>query len=305
MPRNMRLVVGVFVSLVTASQSYQHGKPATDEVPFGQAAKQIDDEATPTVDYDSRDGVDRIDKTVRKAKNARYNRGPLPSNPHPEIGDIRTEPERRAGFSDLPAGKSDVIAEAIVGNSRAFLSDDKTGVYSEFSIVIAKVWQGRSSLTVAPGDTLIVERFGGRVRYPSGKVIRARVVGEGVPILGKRYLFFLAKADQDSYKLLTAYEIQDNKVFALDGSRTEPRGQGSSIFDKHNGKTFDGFIREVEAAINSSHVGDLRHEETYPHEGRNFFCLSTLVWWIKLPRCHSSTASLSAVFLWTRCPGQL
>ena len=36
---------------------------------------------------------------------------------------------------------SDVIAEAIVESTRAFLSDDKTGVYSEFTMVVAKVFK--------------------------------------------------------------------------------------------------------------------------------------------------------------------
>ena len=273
MSRNIRLLAGTFGCVLIASvligfsgksQSH-HAAKTDDQVVVGQAAKQIDDEATPIVDYNGREEVDRIDKPARQLKSARYNHGPLPSNPNPEIGDIRTEPERRAGYSDLPAVQSDVVAEAIVRNSRAFLSADKTGVYSEFTIVVAKVWKDRSSLSVAPGDTIVAERFGGNVRYPSGKVIRFRIVGEGVPIRGKRYLFFLAQADQDSFKLLTAYENQGNKVFALDGSRTEPRGQGRSIFDKHNGKTFEAFIREVEAAI-ISNVGKLRPAEFAHHE---------------------------------------
>jgi hypothetical protein len=119
-------------------------------------------------------------------------------------------------------------------------------------------------LKVAPGfsvnvgDTIVAERFGGKVRYPSGQVIRCRIAGQGVPIIGKRYLFFLAKADQDSYSLLTAYEIQDNKVFALDGSRTNSRGSGGSIFDKHNGKGLDSFTSEVETAVNHSQGGGIK-----------------------------------------------
>lgn len=245
-------VLGLFVALSGKGQTNQQRRPTSEQIPFGQAVKQIDDAATPIVDYDSRESVDRIDKIRRKLKNARYDHGVLPSNPGPDIGDIRSEPERRAGFSDLPASRSDVIAEAVVGNSRAFLSGDKTGVYSEFTIVVAKVLKNAEGFSVNPGDTIIAERFGGKVRYPTGNVIRYRIEGEGVPIVGKRYIFFLAKADQDSYNLLTAYEIQGNKIFALDGSRNNARGQGNSIFDKHNGKDLDTFMRDVGTALGKS-----------------------------------------------------
>lgn len=152
----------------------------------------------------------------------------------------------------MPGDRSDVIVEAIVGDSKAFLSEDKTGVYSEFTIIVSKVVKVATGFSVNISDTIIAERFGGKVRYPSGKVIRCRIAGQGVPIIGKRYLFFLTKADQDSYTLLTAYEIQRNKVFALDGSRTYSRGKGGSIFDKHNGRELDSFMEEVERTLSTS-----------------------------------------------------
>lgn len=229
------MFAGIFIVLNGEGQAKRQG--SIDQSPFEQAAKQIDDAATPIVDYDGRDGVDRVNKTARKLKNARYDHGVLPSNPG-DIGEIRSEPERSSSFSDLPAAQSQVIAEAIVGNSRAFLSDDKTAVYSEFAIILDKIVKSADGLLVNPGDTIFAERYGGKVRYPSGKMIRYRVEGEGVPIVGKRYIVFLAKADEDTYNLLTAYEIKGNKIFPIDGSR-------NSIFAKHNGKDLDTFMREV------------------------------------------------------------
>ena len=249
------LLTSLFVALNGKGQANQQGSTATGQAPFGQAAKQIDDAATPIVDFDNPNAADRIDKNARKLKGVRYEKGMIPRDPHPNLGEIISEPERRAGFSDLPSDRSDVIVEAVVGDSKAFLSEDKTGVYSEFTILVSKILKVAPGVSVNLGDTIVAERFGGRVRYPSGKVIRCRIVGEGVPIVGKRYLFFLAKSDQDSYKLLTAYEIQGNKVFALDGSRTEPRGNGRSIFDKHNGEDLDTFMGKVETTLNNSQGG--------------------------------------------------
>lgn len=256
------LLISLFVALNGKGQANQQGVTEGQAL-FGQAAKQIDDAVTPIVDFDNPLAADRIDKNARKLKNARYDKGMIPRDPHPNIGEIIVEPEWRSGFSDLPADRSDIIVEAVVGDSPAFLSEDKTGVYSEFTILVSKILKVVTGISVNLGDNVVAERFGGKVRYPSGKVIRCRIARQGVPIVGKRYLFFLAKSDQDSYKLLTAYEIQGNKVFALDGSRTEPRGQGGSIFDKHNREDLDSFKRKVETALNNSQtVGPLPRSGT-------------------------------------------
>lgn len=249
------LLISLFVALNGKGQANQQGSTATGQAPFGQAAKQIDDAATPIVDFDNPNAADRIDKNTRKLKGVRYDKGMVPRDPHPHLGEIIVEPEWRSGFSDLPADRSDIIVEAVVGDSKAFLSEDKTGVYSEFTILVSKILKVAPDVSVNLGDTIVAERFGGKVRYPSGKVIRCRIARQGVPIVGKRYLFFLAKSDQDSYKLLTAYEIQGNKVFSLDGSRTEPRGQGGSIFDRHNGEELDSFMGEVQMKVKNSQGG--------------------------------------------------
>jgi hypothetical protein len=255
------LLISLFVALNGKGQANQQGSSATGQAPFGQATKQIDDAATPIVDFDNPNAADRIDKNARKLKSVRYDKyGVVPSRPHPEAGEVRIEPEWRSSHapSDLPADKSDLIVEATVAESHAFLSDDKTGVYSEFSIIVSRVLKVSPGIPVNLGDTIVAERFGGKVRYSSGQVIRCRIEGQGVPMLGKAYLFFLSKVDQDSYQLLTAYEIQGNKVFALDGSRTSFRGQGSSIFDKHNGEDLDSFMGKLETALNNSHGGGIK-----------------------------------------------
>ncbi len=246
----------VFNGRGQTGQASQQGASVTSQAPSGQTAKELDDVATPIVDFDNPSAVDRIDKNARKLKNARHDKsGPVKIDSYPNAGEVRSDPEPRAGFSDLPAGKSDIIVEAVVGDSKAFLSEDKTGVYSEFTILVSKILRVAPGFSINLGDKIIAERFGGKVRYPSGQVVRWRISWEGVPIVGKKYLFFLAKADQDSSKLLTAYEIQGNRIFALDGSRTKSGRQGASIFDRHNGEDVDIFMGEVEKAINNSHVG--------------------------------------------------
>ncbi len=265
MIKNQRLVLvsvvsavllgSLFVAFSGKGQSNRNA-PTIDQAPFGQTAKELDDAASPIVDFDSPGAVDRIEKNARKLKSARYDRyGAVQSHPHPHAGEVIVWSEWQAGLLDLPADRSDVVVEGIVADSKAFLSEDKTGVYSEFTLGVARVLKVAPGFSVNLGDMIMIERFGGRVRYPSGQVIRCRIEGQGVPIVGRRYLFFLSRADQDSYKLLTAYEIQGQKVYALDGSRINSRGKGDWKFDQHNGEDLDSFMGKVGRAVNGSQGG--------------------------------------------------
>lgn len=245
------LFIGTLVTLAGRSQDNKQNPRKTDE---GSLAKQIDDGATPIVDLQSPDTSDRVDKNNRRIKNARHdNSGSDKTRPIPNINGVLSEPERRAGFSDIPVAKSDLIIEAVVSESHAFISNDKTGIYSEFTLLASKPAKWTTGLGVNLNDRIVGERFGGKIKYPSGQITRWRTAREGIPIIGKRYLFFLAKVDQDTYEILTAYEIQGDTVVPLDGSRTESGGrQGASIFDKHNGENLDSFMAEVDMAISNT-----------------------------------------------------
>ncbi|HKP38026.1 MAG TPA: hypothetical protein VJT71_14310 [Pyrinomonadaceae bacterium] len=261
------LLVSLLIVFSGKSQSNRQ-TPAPDQVPFGQAAKQIDDAATPIVDFDQPSADHSFENGSRTRKNARYDKsGAVRSQPHSNAGEVVVEPEWRSGQgpSDFPADKSAVVVEAIVADSKAFLSNDKTGVYSEFTIVASRILRVAPGLSFNLGDAIVIERFGAKIRYASGQVIRIRIAGQGTPIVGKTYLFFLSKIDQDSYGLLTAYQIHDGKVFALDGSRTNFGGQGSSVFDKHNGEDLAGFREKVERALKNSQGGVIDHDESASH----------------------------------------
>ncbi|HYX27971.1 MAG TPA: hypothetical protein VE863_05350 [Pyrinomonadaceae bacterium] len=244
-------------SLVTIAGRSQNNNQSSRKVDDRLLAKQIEDEATPIVDLQNPDTSDRVDKNKRRLINARHdNEGSDKTRP----GDGAVgEPERRAGFSDIPVAKSDLIVEAVVSESHAFLSNDKTGIHSEFTLLVSKPPKLTNGLVINVNDRIVGERFGGRIKYPSGQITRWRIGREGIPIIGKRYLFFLTKMDEDTYEILTAYEIQGDTVSPLDGSRTEPGGrQGASIFDKHSGENLDSFMAEVDTAINNTKEGGRR-----------------------------------------------
>lgn len=216
-----------------------------------KAAKELDDEAAPVVDllgsYTAYVSSDRL------LKNSRYdNQGMIESEIHPKAAAVVREPP--AGISDIPTDNSDLIVEGTVTGSAAFLSNDKGAVYSEFTVHVSDVLK-RADLIVRNGDSIVTERFGGRVKYPNGQIVRYGFVGQGSPAKGKNYLFFLSRAEQGSYNILTAYELQGNKIQALDGARVN-LGLGEWIFDKHNDEDYQGFRKAVEQALKNPLSGN-------------------------------------------------
>jgi hypothetical protein len=136
--------------------------------------------------------------------------------------------------------QSPVIVIADVLQSEAHLSEDKLGVYSEFTIRLVAVLKADSSL---PASEMIVERLGGYVRYPDGRKLLYRVGTGGMPRVGGRYLFFLKPTTELDYSILTGYEFGDNGVTALDPS---------AQFEKYDGYAPSALRRLVVEAVNKS-----------------------------------------------------
>lgn len=223
----------------------RHGEQPTSQ-PGQPSDKELDDAATPIVDFDAADaGAD----AARRQKNARHdNQGIVKSQAPPKAAEVSVESETATALKDLPAAQSDLIVEGRVTGSQAFLSEDRTGVYSEFYLSVSDVIKAAPGLSVNKGDSVTAERFGGRVRYSSGQIVRYRASGEGSPMKGKRYLFFLGRTQDGGYRVLTAYEIQGGRVLALDGSRSNFGGRGKSVFDRHNGRDLQEFRKDVDSA---------------------------------------------------------
>jgi len=215
-------------------------------------ARELDDAATPVVDLFSSDtaavGTDRL------LKNSRYdNQGIVKSEIDPSVVNVVREP--REAISDIPTDKSDLIVEGRVTDSTAFLSNDRGAVYSQIIVQVSDVLKDSYDLHVRIGDSIVTERFGGRVKYPNGQIVRYGIVGQGSPAQGRNYLFFLSRAGQDNYDILTAYELMGNRVQALDGARVN-LGRGNSVFDKHNDEDYQAFRKATEEAIKNPPTGN-------------------------------------------------
>jgi len=167
----------------------------------------------PTAKYDQAEPTDPVKKAVRKEKQRRYDVPNIVARiPHPkdaEVSSIYEGPELPA----LPTSKSNVIVVGTVLSGEAHLSDNKKNIYSEFMVQFDDVLKAEISL---PTNKIItIDREGGIVVYPNGQQILYRNSRENMPSVGKRYVFFLQYVNQD-LRILTAYELDKNKVIPLD-----------------------------------------------------------------------------------------
>lgn len=195
----------------------------------------------PTTDYDSPEPADLQEKAKRKDRNKRYDgKGLVSGKPYASTSAVIEDSETFYNLPALPVAESDVILTADVLNSRAHLSNDKNGVYSEFNIQVDEVLKGIVHASSKVG-AISVSRLGGVVRYPSGQKVRYEVGNQNMPAIQKRYVFFLKGTDDpNAFEILTGYELRSATVLPLDrGGR----------FEKFSGTDLVVFLNTVRNAI--------------------------------------------------------
>lgn len=190
------------------------------------------------VDYDALEPTNAAEREERKLKNKRYDVSlPVVKNPPPEatmVGGSDVEPVPPA----LPFAASKLIVIGKILNSKAFLSNEKKGIYSEYSVQIETILKESKRKKLQTGENISVDRAGGRVRYANSQEILYLLDWQDLPEVNGRYLFFLSNDDDQNpnYKILTAYRLKNGKVTALDNH---------DDFREFNGKSETDFIKLI------------------------------------------------------------
>ncbi|MFN0277737.1 MAG: hypothetical protein ACKVRN_03950 [Pyrinomonadaceae bacterium] len=117
----------------------------------------------------------------------------------------------------FPVSESTFIVTGKIERADAFLSNDKLGVYTEFTIRIHEMLKKPFSSKLGVGDTIIADRAGGAVRYSTGQQLLYRYAERDLPLLDSSVILFLTCGTQSpNCEILTGYEVSDQKVSPLD-----------------------------------------------------------------------------------------
>jgi len=202
----------------------------------------------PIVDIPEKELTDPHLLSQRKEKASRYDR--QSSQPIQEGYMISARVWSTHWFKDLtplPFEHSDTVLIGGVIRSSAHLSNDKTGIYSEFDVQVEEVLKDTLN-SINVGDKVCLERFGGAVRFPSGVIQKYETRGQGMPIVGERYVFFLKRKNEMDFAIVTGYQLDGQVVLPLDGAIME-EGQGAYPFDVHHGSDVSDFLRILRTQV--------------------------------------------------------
>lgn len=206
--------------------------------------------------YASPTETDPNKRLRRQAKSKKYNdkHAPRLTEVSDQIFDLSDWDVR---LPALPVAQSVAIIIGEITEARAFLSDDQTNVYSEFSVRVDEVLKNENKNPISLGKLLVLERKGGRVRFPSGKIAVSLVNHQDLPHTGKRYVLFLTHqfplgGEIQDFYILTGYEFQGGRVFPLDKL---PFGHPITTY---KGRDETSFLTDLRVAINSAPITQTR-----------------------------------------------
>ena len=229
----MWLVVLILVSTtVGITLNSDGGNSYGNLLPFPQATPPGPQNAT-FADYDSPEPTDLAEREKRKRANQRYDKqGWVQRTPHPETGMIGRHTEEDPPPT-IPTDESDLIVVGRIVAVATYLSNDKSGVYSEYKVKVEQVLKSDRSVELSPSSVVTVDRAGGIVRYPHGQDVIYQDSDKGLPEKGREYVLFLKNDDDtDNYSVITLYELQETITVPLDKGHSfdEIRRKGRSDF---------------------------------------------------------------------------
>jgi hypothetical protein len=204
----------------------------------------------PSVEYTSELAPDES----RRAKSAKYDQYKVLNPAIVEDGNEMSFGHWLPNASPLPIADSEIVVLGKVESAEAYLSSNKNSVYSEFKIEIEKVFKNSKNDEFEGGKFVTAEREGGIVTFPTGFKTWYLVLGQQMPTVNSRYLFFLTHQfpifgyREKELFLLTGYEFKDGKIFPLD----TPDGGTHPVATFYKGKEESILISDLKDALKKS-----------------------------------------------------
>lgn len=226
------ITVGTLDSYSQQSPTKQSSTPTPDNNGNQDLSKYA------VVDYDAPLPENLAEREERIIKNKRYDKSLLVARkPHPETR-TRIASDAEPVPASIPFAESSLIVIGEILSSKALLSNDKSGVYSEYSVYVQTILKEDKQKKLQKDEAISMDRTGGVVRYPNGQTVLYMNDWQDLPEVNSRYVFFLTCDDDQNlnYKILTAYQLKNGKVTALDNHPD---------FREFNGKSETDFIKLV------------------------------------------------------------
>ena len=213
-------------------------------------ALKVKEDKLPTVNFDALDQSNVNEQAKRNSRGKRFDGTLRVAEPHPEAGAKGILDSWMQSLPALPVDASDAIVIGDITNAQAYLSPDKTGVYSEYTVRVEKVLKQYSAAPIVTGGFVDAQREGGRVRFPSGRVQSYITHYQGVPVTGRKYVVFLKRNEPaDVFILLTAYEHRDGHVYPIDGVDLPLGGTEIPQFAAYKGVDEATFTKDLRRAL--------------------------------------------------------
>ena len=215
--------------------------------PDGLQSKET---AMPIIDYAKAESTDADKRARRNARGKHYDGNLRIDEPHPEAGARGILDSWMQRVRALPVDASHAIVIGRISDAQAYLSPDKTGVYTEYTAHVETVLKQSANAFVFAGGFVDALREGGRVRFPSGRVQSFMTHYQGVPVTGRRYVLLLKRtADGERFHLVTGYEVRDGCVHPLDGVNLNAGATELEQFAAYKEADEASFLRDLRRAI--------------------------------------------------------
>lgn len=215
--------------------------------------ERADETHTPVVDFNAPAPADVKEKELRRARSRLYDYEGDPADAGKFVLTEKSGPvildlpiSHGPQEPPLPVQAADAVVVGTINDARAYLSNDKTNVYSEFTASLDEVLLNDQSASLRAGAVVTTERQGGTVRFPSGKTLVRGALGRTMPREGRRYLLFLKKNEGETFSIITGYELRNGKVIPLDGlSKKHPQLSKHAAYKDADEAAFLNQVREA------------------------------------------------------------
>src|ERR1044072_2583016 len=134
------LTIGFAISMTVAPTQTYNASISASQDKAGRK-KEPQENQMPIVNYTTSGQTETQAQSLRSSRSSRYEkRRPQPISELPEgINDLPLNSHWGWGVTAIPSVRSDAIVIGKVIEAQAHLSNDKTGIYSEFTIEVTEV----------------------------------------------------------------------------------------------------------------------------------------------------------------------